>query len=247
MNIVRTYPNAEVLSAAAAELFSERACQAVVEKGRCNIVLAGGETPRRTYELLAEEPYCHTIPWQNVHVYWSDERCVPSDHSLSNQFMTRQSLLAHVPIPEANIHPIAYEGSPEKAAEEYEKILQSTFGDQPPQFDLVFLGLGDNGHTASLFPDTDALDIKDQWVSHVYVAQQNLYRVTLTAPILNQAQATVFLVAGSAKAQVIKEVIEGPLDYKRLPAQLIQPVHGQLYWLLDHEAAALLNLEAKYL
>jgi len=247
VTIIKTYPNLEVLSAAAAELFAEKSCQAVEKKGRCNVVLAGGETPRRTYELLAEKPYCHTIPWQNVHFYWSDERCVPSDNSLSNQNMARQSLLDHVPIPEANIHPIVYENSPSMAAEEYEKILQSTFKKHTPQFDVVFLGLGDNGHTASLFPGTDALIIRDHWVRPVYVAEQQLYRVTLTPPILNQAASVIFLVTGSTKAHVIKEVIEGPRESIRLPAQSIQPVHGELYWLLDHEAAALLNLETKYL
>lgn len=247
MAIIKPYPNAEELSAAAAELFAEKACQAVEKNGRCNVVLAGGETPRRTYELLAGEPYCHTIPWQNVHIYWSDERCVSSDNSLSNQLMARQSLLDHIPIPEDNIHPIVYEDSPCKAAKEYQEILQFTFGDKAPQFDFIFLGLGNDGHTASLFPATDALAIQGSWVSHVYVAEHNLYRVTLTAPVLNQAATIVFLVAGSTKAHVIKEVIEGPRDSTRLPAQLIEPVQGELYWLLDHEAAALLHLEIKYL
>ena len=247
MDIVKTYPNVDLLSAAAAELFVEKACQAVEKQGRCNIVLAGGETPRPMYELLAGKPYRSIIPWEKVHVYWSDERCVPSDHSLSNQFMVRQSLLDHVPIPEANIHPIVYESSPSMAAKEYEKILQSTFKGHAPQFDVVFLGLGNDGHTASLFPAAEALKIRDHWVSHVYIAEQDLYRVTLTAPILNQAAIIIFVVAGSPKAHVLKEVIEGPQDCKRLPAQLIKPVNGQLYWLLDHEAAALLNLEAKYL
>jgi len=247
MNIVKTYPNVAVLSAAAAELFAEKACQAVEKRGRCHVALAGGGTPRLMYELLAKEPYCTTLPWDKIHVYWGDERCVPAHHNLSNQLMARQSLLDHVPIPEGNIHPIVYENSPSTAAEDYEKMLRATFEGQIPQFDVVFLGLGDNGHTASLFPDTDVLKIQDRWVSPVYVAEQDLYRVTLMAPIINQATAIIFLVAGSTKAQVIKEVIEGPRDSTRLPAQLIQPGNGELYWLLDHEAAALLNLETRYL
>lgn len=243
MAIVNTYPTVEALSQGAAELFAEKARRAVAERGRCNAVLAGGGTPRFMYELLAQAPYSGTIPWGQIHVYWGDERCVPADDKLSNQLMARQSLLDHVPIPEENIHPIVYENSPSIAADQYEKVLQATFGDQVPQFDIVFLGLGDDGHTASLFPGTEALGIQDSWVSQVYVAKLDSYRVTLTAPILNQATTIVFLVAGSTKAQVIKEVIEGPRDGRRLPAQLIQPVHGELYWLVDQSAAALLNHE----
>jgi len=244
---VKTYPNVEVLSAAAAELFAEKAYQAVEKQGCFHVVLAGGETPRLMYELLAAPPYCHTIPWEKVHVYWGDERCVPADNNGSNQLMVRQSLLDHVAIPPANIHPIIYEGSPSIAAAEYEKLLQATFGVKTPKFDLVFLGLGDDGHTASLFPGTDVLSIQERWVSPVYVAAQKLHRVTLTAPLINEASTIVFLAAGSTKAHVIQAVIEGPKDSTRLPAQLIQPVHGELYWLLDHEAAALLTIEAKYL
>lgn len=245
MAIVNVYSNVETQSMAAAELFAKKVCQAVEERGRCNVVLAGGGTPRLMYELLAGKPYCSAIPWAKVHVYWGDERCVPANHQLSNQLMARQSFLDHVPIPEANIHPIVYDGSPSMAAEQYEQVLQATFKGQTPQFDLVFLGVGDNGHTASLFPDTEALKIQDSWVSEVYIAEQDIYRVTLTAPILNQAATIVFLVTGSTKAQVLKEVIEGPPDHTRLPAQLIKPVHGEIYWLLDQGAAALLNLETK--
>jgi len=243
--IVKTYPNVDVLSAAAAELFAQKACQAVDKRGRCNAVLAGGGTPRSMYELLAGKPYCLTIPWKKIHVYWGDERCVPSNDKASNQLMARQSLLDHVPIPTANIHPIVYDNSPSMAAKQYESLLQATFKGQASQFDIVLLGLGDDGHTASLFPMTEALHIQNHWVSPVYVAKQNLYRVTLTAPILNQATTIIFLVAGSTKAHIIREVIEGPRDSNRLPAQLIQPVNGELYWLLDQDAAALLNLETK--
>lgn len=245
MAIVKTYPNVEVLSAAAAELFTTKVCLAVEQRGRCNAVLAGGGTPRLMYQLLGATPYCQSIPWEKIHIYWGDERCVPGNDKQSNQLMARQSLLDHVPIPEANIHPIIYDGSPSLAAQQYENILRSTFGDQIPQFDIVFLGMGDDGHTASLFPGTNALKVQDRWVSEVYVATQNVYRVTLTAPVLNQAAAIVFLVAGSTKAHVIKEVIEGRQDNKDLPAQLIKPLQGELYWLLDQGAAALLNLATK--
>lgn len=241
MNRVKVYSTIKESSLAAAELFAQKVCQAVKERGQCHVVLAGGDTPRRTYELLATMPYSETLPWQNIHIYWGDERCVPSTHHLSNQAMARQSLLNHVGIPEENIHPITYEDSPSKAAENYEILLRRIFGHETPQFDLVLLGLGNDGHTASLFPNTDVLSVKEGWVSPVYLQEQNTYRVTLTAPILNQARNIAFLVSGPNKAQALQEVMEGPKEFKRLPAQLIKLVNGNLYWLLDEEAAALLK------
>lgn len=245
MNRINVYPTIKESSLAAAEFFAQKVCQAVKERGQCHVLLAGGETPRRTYELLATTPYALALPWQNIHVYWGDERCVPSTHHLSNQSMARQSLLNHVAIPEENIHPITYEGSPSKAAENYEIALRRIFGHEIPQFDLVLLGLGNDGHTASLFPNTDVLTIREDWVSPVYLQEQNMYRVTLTVPILNQARNIGFLVSGASKAQVLQEVVEGPKDGKRLPAQLIELANGNLYWLLDEEAAALLTTKHK--
>ena len=159
---------------------------------------------------------------------------------LSNQYMARQSLLNHIPIPTGNIHPIIYEGSPSGAAENYAKLLHATFGNQAPQFDLILLGLGDDGHTASLFPNTDVLTVQDDWVSSVYMREQNMYRVTLTLPILNSGQAIVFVVTGARKAHIVQQVVQGSQEGKSLPAQLIKPISGNVYWLLDEEAAKLL-------
>lgn len=241
MSVVKVYSTIEQLSLAAADLFANKIEQAVQSRGRCNIVLAGGETPRSIYEVLAENPYCTALPWQQIHVYWGDERCVPPTDRLSNQYMARQSLLNHVPIPEENVHPIVYEGSPKKAAENYEKLLRAVFVKQEPQFDLVLLGLGDDGHTASLFPNTDVLNVQRDWVSDVYIEEKNMYRVTLTFPILNQAKDIAFLVTGARKAHIIQKVVEGIQDAKILPAQFIKPVSGELYWLLDEKAAVLLQ------
>jgi len=208
MNKVKVYSTLKESSVATAELFAQKVCQAVKQRGQCHVVLAGGETPRRTYELLATRPYATSLPWQNIHIYWGDERCVPSTHHLSNQSMARQSLLNHVAIPEENIHPITYEESPSEAAQNYEALLRKIFGHEMPQFDLVLLGLGNDGHTASLFPNTDVLNVQEDWVSPVYLQEQNMYRVTLTAPILNQARNIAFLVSGANKAQVLQEVVE---------------------------------------
>ena len=241
MSITKVYSDIEQLSLAAASLLADKICQAVQSRGRCNIVLAGGETPQLTYRLLSEKPYCNTIPWQQVHVYWGDERCVSPFDKLSNQYTARQSLLNHILIPAENIHPIVYEGSPKGAAENYEKLLRSTFGSQMPQFDLILLGLGDDGHTASLFPNTDVLSIQEDWVSHVYIKEQNMHRVTLTFPVLNQAKFIAFLITGDKKAHIVQKVVEGTLDDKSLPAQFIKPVNGELYWLIGRDAARLLQ------
>lgn len=245
MSITKVYSDIGQLSLAAASLFADKVLQAVQSRGRCNVVLAGGETPQLAYRLLSEEPYCKSIPWQQVHVYWGDERCVPPTGKLSNQYTARQSLLNHVPIPAENIHPIVYEGSPEEAAKNYENLLRSTFSNQAPQFDFILLGLGDDGHTASLFPNTNVLNVQENWVSHVYIGEQNMYRVTLTFPILNQAKAIVFLVTGARKAHIVQKIMEGIQAGKPLPAQFIKPVNGELYWLLDEEAAKLLQYRSE--
>ena len=158
--------------------------------------------------------------------------------------MAQQALLAQVPIPPSQIHSIPCSRSPHVAAEQYEGVLRAFFGVQPPRFDLVFLGLGENGHTVSLFPGTPVLEEQEHWVAAVHVAEQDMDRVTLTAPLINQAALVVFLVSGANKAAVLREVLEGPSDPNRLPAQLIQPAGGELHWLLDREAASLLTRRA---
>jgi 6-phosphogluconolactonase len=238
------YDDYEALSNAAAGIFAQQARQAAQAKGWFGVVLSGGHTPQRTYELLAQPPYRDQVSWGQVHVFWGDERCVPHGDLRSNTRMARQALLDHVPIPSSQIHPITCSEVPRQGAEEYEAVLHEFFGDQPPRFDLIFLGLGENGHTASLFPGTPVLEERERWVSEVYVAEQELYRVTLTAPLINQAAVVAFLVSGAGKAGVLKEVLEGPVDPYRLPAQSIRPADGELHWLLDSGAAAMLTQRA---
>jgi 6-phosphogluconolactonase len=158
--------------------------------------------------------------------------------------MARQTLLNYVPIPESQIHPISCEKTPHEAAVDYERTIREFFAEGPPRFDLVFLGLGANGHTASLFPDTPVLEEKEHWVCEVCVPDQEICRVTLTPQIFNQATIVAFLVAGAAKARVLKQVLESPVDIHRLPAQLIAPTRGQLFWLLDQDASRMLRREA---
>ena len=158
--------------------------------------------------------------------------------------MAHQALLAHVPIPPSQVHRIQCNQAPQEAAEQYRGALQAFFGDQPPRLDLVFLGLGENGHTASLFPGTPVLEEREDWVAAVQMAEQRMDRVTLTVPLINQAVVVTFLVSGASKAAVLREVLEGPDDPVRLPAQLIQPTNGELHWLVDREAASLLSRRA---
>jgi 6-phosphogluconolactonase len=235
------YPNLETLSQAAAELFVERARQAVNAHGRFSVALSGGSTPRRTYELLAQPPYRDQVNWLQVQVFWGDERCVPLDDPRSNARLAQGSLLAFVPIPRGQIHPILCHHSPQDAAEAYEVQLRKFFGEQPSTFDLVFLGLGEDGHTASLFPGDAALAGEERWVAAVHRADQDLYRVTLTPAVFNRARTVAFLVAGRDKARVVQEVLEGEYEPERLPAQLIRPKSGELLWLADEAAAELVN------
>jgi 6-phosphogluconolactonase len=236
--MIRVYPDLESLSRAAAALIVTQANLAVAARGRFSVALAGGATPRRTYELLAAPPLMDQAPWDRVHVFWGDERCVPPDAPRSNARMAKEAWLDRVPIPGHQIHPITCAQDPAAAARDYEARLREFFAGAPPRLDLVLLGLGHDGHTASLFPGTTVLEEQERWAAAVYVPEGDLYRVTLTAPLINQAARVAFLVAGGAKAKILREVLHGLRDPARLPAQLIRPHHGELLWLTDLAAAA---------
>ncbi len=240
MNI-QIYPDLGALSTAAAQLFVSRAEQAVQAHGRFAVALAGGNTPRSSYELLSESPFREQVPWDKVHVFFGDERCVPADDPRSNQKMAREALLDRVPIPPSQIYPIPCEASPDEAADRYETLLRGFFAGHSPDLDLVLLGMGEDGHTASLFPGTPALEEQVRWVTWVCPPSQELCRVTLTAPVINQAAAVAFLVSGEGKAGALREVLEGPHAPRRLPAQLIHLSGGQPLWLVDAAAARLLS------
>jgi 6-phosphogluconolactonase len=235
--MVRIFNGMEALSKAAADLFTKTALHSVASRGRFAVALSGGQTPREVYRLLAGEPYREQVPWQQTHVFWGDERYVPRDDPMNNARMAFDAFLDHVPIPRSNIHSIPTEESPEQCAATYEKLLRCFFQDQRPRFDLIFLGLGEDGHTASLFPNTPILSDEERWVGDLYVAGQNAHRLTFTASLINQANLIVFLVFGSNKSHVLQQVLSGPFRPQDLPAQLVRPVEGDLLWLVDESAA----------
>ncbi len=239
-------PDAASLANAAAERFATSAERAIAASGRFVVAFSGGSTPRRTYERLAREPFASRIEWSRVHVIWGDERCVPPSDANSNFRMAREALLEYVPIPEANIHRIRGENDPRGAAASYEAelraLLRTPTGaprtEPGLRIDLVLLGLGDNGHTASLFPGSTVLNESEQWVAADEVDAAPSMRVTLTAPVLNAAAELVFLVAGAEKAPMLARVLNGPRRPLELPAQLIAPSEGEVIWLVDSAAAA---------
>jgi 6-phosphogluconolactonase len=239
---VFVFDSPELVAEAAAERFINLAQDSITQRGRFSVALAGGNTPRRVYELLASERFKGQVEWAKVYLFFGDERCVPPDHPDSNYRMANEALITHVPIPPANVHRMAGEGEPSVSAALYETQMRQYFGNVTwPSFDLVFLGLGKDGHTASLFPQTKALTEADKWVAANWVEGLGVYRLTLTVPVLNHARRIIFLVTGSDKAKTIKEVLISPRDPVRLPAQLIDPPEGTCEWLVDRDAAKLLS------
>ena len=235
--MIHVFSDYEALSQASAEMFVDLADQAINSNGRFSVALSGGNTPHRLYEILAADPFCEKVHWEAVHVFWSDERCVPTNDPRSNSLMARQALLSHVPVPANQIHPILGDLPVALAASHYETTLRDCFETHPPVFDLILLGLGDNAHTASLFPHTSVLDEKERWVDNVYVAEQSMYRVTLTAHLINRAKAVIFLVSGAEKAEALRNVLEGAYHPHEYPAQLIRPNGSHPIWLVDKAAA----------
>jgi len=238
-------PDAEALARRAAQYFVEMAGEAVADRGRARIAISGGSTPKAVFELLANPdlPWRSRMPWDSLDLYWVDERCVPPDHPDSNYRMAREALLDHVPLAPRQIHRIEGELEPEIAAGRYEAELKDSFrieGADRPRFDLVALGIGEDGHTASLFPYTGAIRELNRLAAANRVPQLDTWRITLTWPVIDHANSVFFLVSGAEKAAIIKEVFTGQRDPERLPSQLIWPVSGILTLILDKAAAALL-------
>ncbi len=248
MMSVEIFLTPDEMAKAVANRFAAIATEAVSARGRFTAALSGGKTPVALYTLLAKAPFVSQIPWARVHLFWGDERCVPPDHPDSNYRMTREFLLDHVPVPLANVHRMPGEMDPVEAAARYEEQLRNFFaphGEGLPVFDFILLGLGEDGHTASLFPGTRAIRESARWVVGHHVDAQKGWRITLTPPVINAARTGVFIAAGSGKAAVVKEILEGPLRPDTLPAQVVRPTEGDLVWMLDREAAALLKGEKK--
>jgi 6-phosphogluconolactonase len=235
---VHIYSSSEELSAAAAHEFAARAKEAIEERGRFAVVLAGGSTPETMYGILARD-YIGRIDWSKVYVFFGDERSVPPHHEDSNLKMASEVLLDHVPV--GNVHRIRGELPPEAAAEAYEEELRTFFRTEDvPRFDLILLGLGADGHTASLFPETPALEVHDRWVVANPVPRLNTTRITLTVPVINAARTVIFLVEGEDKAEALRGILEGDADPRAYPAKLVQPPGGP-EWMVDQSAASLLS------
>jgi 6-phosphogluconolactonase len=233
---------AEVASAAA-RYFTDEVKAAVQARGLARVAISGGTTPKAMFALLADpaHPFLKEVPWDRLDLYWVDERCVPPDHPDSNYRMTKEQLLSKVPLSSDRVHRMEGELPPEEAAARYEATIRNGFkleGAETPTFDLVLLGMGDDGHTASLFPHTQALDDMTHLVVANHVPQKETWRITLTWPVINQGREVAFLIEGAGKTQVLHDVLLGPYQPETYPSQLIRPASGELEMLLDAAAAA---------
>lgn len=239
--MIKVFPNLEELSKAAAQMFTDLSVKAAKETGIFSVALSGGHTPTETYKLLSQKPYANKIPWEKVHVFWGDERCVPWDSPMNNAHNAFGAFLKQVPIPSDQIHRIYTMLSPVRAAGHYDRIIQDFFRDKKPGFDLIFLGLGKDGHTASLFPNDPVLEEGLRFVADSKDPEKGINRITLTPKIINQAAQITFLVSGKEKAEILAKVFNPESDEKKLPANYIQPVQGELSWFIDREAASQLK------
>jgi 6-phosphogluconolactonase len=239
----RVLPNPEATAQAAAQLFLDAAVKAATARGVARIAISGGSTPKTMFGMLADpdRPFLKQVPWDKIDLFWVDERCVPPDNIESNYRMTREAMLSKVPLSRERVYRMEGELDPEVAAARYESVIRNAFkleGAQTPTFDLVLLGIGPDGHTASLFPHTDALNEMSHIVVPNHVPQKESWRITLTWPVINQGREVAFLVEGEGKAEVVHDVFLGPYQPETHPSQLIRPASGQLTLLLDAAAAA---------
>lgn len=239
--IVEVLPDKDALIQRSLAIVLDKMQAAIAARGRCTIALAGGSTPKPLYEQLATQ----ALPWDSIHIFWGDERYVPADHPDSNEGMARQAWLDHVALPPTNIHPMpTANADPAVSAHQHEVELQQFFQLQPgafPQFDLILLGIGDDGHTASLFPHTEALQVSgtrsDPSGNRLVTVgnKDGQPRITFTAPLINHARAVLFMVAGASKCPALEQIFAPVADDTTYPARLIQP-DGELWWLLDQAA-----------
>jgi 6-phosphogluconolactonase len=239
---IRVFPGLSLLSTEAAKLFVRLSTASVRKEKRFSVALAGGSTPQTLYHLLASPKYREQIPWRETHLFWGDERCVPPSHRDSNYRTVQETLLTKVPIPLENIHRMQGEVDPGNGAGAYEQELREFFlGGSIPHFDLLILGLGKDGHTASLFPGSPCLEEGKRLVVPAVPTGIKHHRLTLTLPVINQAGTILFLAAGKEKAEIVSQIFQETKDFDRLPARRVKAVNGELYWFLDEEAAALLK------
>jgi 6-phosphogluconolactonase len=242
---IEVFPTPDELAVAAADRFVAAAAAAIDATETFSVALSGGSTPRALFSLLASEAYASRVAWPRVHFFWGDERCVPPDDDASNYRMARETLLDHVPVRAANVHRMRGEDPPMAAAEQYERDLRAAFSTPTgaphvapgARFDLVLLGLGTNGHTASLFPHHQAVRERTRWVMAENMELLQMWRITLTPAILNASAEILFLVSGRDKSVVLRRVLYGARETDELPAQAIAPEDGRLHWMVDAAAA----------
>ena len=241
--IYKVWPTPAEMAEAAAEEFVAAVNKAVDVRGVARVAISGGTTPQVAFAMLADrtKPYFARVPWEKLHLFWVDERTVPPDSKDSNYGVTKKALLDHVPLPATQIHRMEGELEPEAAASNYEELIRREFGldrNGSPVFDFIQLGMGDDGHTASLFPHTQAIHELGKIVTANHVPQMNTWRITLTWPVINKAREVSFWIEGPKKPAILREVLLGTYDPEAKPSQMIRPESGELGFLLDAVAAA---------
>jgi 6-phosphogluconolactonase len=242
---IKVFQSYDELNKAAAEFIIAIAKKSIAARGRFTISLSGGQTPEKLYSLLAENPYREQIDWSRTFIFWGDERCVSLDDEQNNAHRAKELLLDKIDIPASNIYRIPVNLPPEEAAIQYQNEINSFFKDEIPHFDIILLGLGENGHTASLFPKTKVLNEPVEGVRAIYVEEEKMFRVTMTAPLINQAHNILFMVTGEKKAEILEKVLCGSYVLDIYPAQLIKPTDGNLFWFIDGDAASLIAASNK--
>jgi 6-phosphogluconolactonase len=235
------YKDPAEVSKQLAEWITQQIETALQHTDRFTWVVTGGNSPKLLYELLAGPDYRDRIDWSKLHIFWGDERAVPFEDSRNNAKMTFDHLLNKVPVVQQQVHIMDTSLPPEESAKAYEAILHRYFGNEGPSFDLVLNGMGDDGHTLSLFPHTPVIHEQEAWVKAFYLPAQEMYRITLTAPVVNRAQNVAFLTFGENKAKALYEVVKGAKNHDLYPSQVIQPVNGHLHWFVDKAAAGLVK------
>jgi 6-phosphogluconolactonase len=235
---LKVFETPDLMSIAVADFIVQSAVESIAARGRFVISLSGGNTPNKVYSLLSSPSYKDQIDWTKTFIFWGDERCVPLNDERNNAHTARTVMLDKIDIAQDHIYPIQVQLPPAEAANAYEQMLKDFFVNEAPCFDLILLGLGENGHTASLFPGTPVIHESQRWVKEVYVADQKEWRITMTAPLINQARKIAFLVAGKPKAGVLQAVLKDSLHPDKYPAQLIKPANGHLYWFADQDATS---------
>ena len=234
------YQNDKEFAKDVAEWISKTISETLKKQEKFTWVLSGGNTPKPVYELLSVSPYRELIDWKKIHFFWGDERAVPFSDNRNNAKMAYETLLNNVPVTVEQIHVMRTDISPEQSATGYEKILREYFpsnNSSSPSFDLVLLGMGEDGHTLSLFPGTEVVHEEDAWTKAFFLKAQDMYRITLTKSIVNRSSKIAFLTTGENKADALHEVIEGKYNPDLYPAQVIKPINGELHWFVDSDAA----------